>query len=412
MRSFLKYFVGVLCLFSFEQMTYSQYPNNFPLTRQSGEQSECAVGISPLNADHVVVAWNDYRNGAPCDIGWAITLNGGVSWDSGWFADGIDPSCGFDNHGNVFVAYYIKETYGGSIWVEVKPETSTQWAHKLVHWGASVDKPMMAIDNSGGQYDGRVYITWHSEHSDATEDSVLFSFASSAANSFVSPILLDSIPGVALRSIKLSMPVVDADGRLYISWSRMKYYQSFPADYDSSAVVIVSSTNGGSSFSQLDTVTRYTHLDTRTYFGAEQYNSLRMISIPMLAAARDGRVYLALWTSTSYTDGTRRIKWFRSTDAGSSWTSADTIARMGGGLQFHPAVTTSDDGDVIVTYMHSPSSYPGSYDSTACFLIRSMDNGLTFSEPIQLSDRYSRPYYSSDNNYHFEYIGVAAAQGK
>ena len=94
MKNGLKYLTGVLC-FILVQDSHSQYPNNFPLTLHSSDQVECAVAINPMNTDHVIVAWNDYRNGSVSDMGWAMTLNGGVSWDSGWFDDGVDPSCGF-----------------------------------------------------------------------------------------------------------------------------------------------------------------------------------------------------------------------------------------------------------------------------------------------------------------------------
>jgi hypothetical protein len=83
----------------------SQYPNEYRLTPNSGEQVECAVAISPVDSRHVMVTWNDYREGGRSDLGWKISLNNGVSWlDSGMFDDGIDPSCAFDKYGHVAVA--------------------------------------------------------------------------------------------------------------------------------------------------------------------------------------------------------------------------------------------------------------------------------------------------------------------
>ena len=406
MKNSFVYLLAVLGYILLGQKTFSQYPNNLPLTLDSSDQVECAVGINPINTKHIVVAWNDYRNGPVSDMGWAITLDGGASWDSGWFDDGIDPSCGFDKNGNVFVAYYKKEEVGGSIKVAVRAETGGLWDHKPVYAG-TVDKPVMTIDNSGGPFDGRVYITWHSTHAGATEDSILFSYATSASSNFVSPILLDSMPDWAYHSIGWSTPSVGMNSKLYITWSRMKGHSFLSEYFDSSAVMIVTSTNGGSTFSQASLVTRYTQEDVTAYWGGN--SGVRVISMPTLASDREGRVFIALWNRMSFGDGTKRIKWFRSTDEGESWSSPEIIANMGGGVQFFPAVAASEDGEVYLTYMHSPASFPGVSDTASCFLIRSVDHGVTFSDPVRISDRYSNPTTSDE---HHEYHWVAVSQGK
>ena len=409
MKTRLIYFVGILGVILLTDTSFAQLPDNFPLTLNTSEQVECAVGINPQNIDEVVVAWNDYRNGSTSDMGWAITMDAGASWDSSFFDDGIDPSCGFDKYGNIFVSYYKKEVWGGSIKVAVTSNIGQDWVHKTVYSGV-VDKPLMAIDNSGGQFDGRIYVAWQVIHysGDYRTDSILFSYAEAADSEFVSPVIIETLPdNTIFHNIGWPMPSVGYNSKLYLTWARIIANGVISHDYDSSLVMLVTSTDGGDNFTDPDTVTEYTSEVSTMYFGGG--TRVQAISMPIIAADIDGGVFVLIWNRVDYGNGNKRIKWFRSTDEGESWDSLGIIGDMGGGIQFFPTLTTSEDCATYVTYMHSPATTPGASDTAACFLIRSLDRGETFSKPIQVSDRYSKPNNSSQ---HHEYNWVAASKGR
>jgi hypothetical protein len=81
---------------------------NVNISRQTGYQAEEAVAIDPTNPNRMFAWSNDLnsRNSA------AFTTDGGASWTSrftgsdGWPALGGDPTCSFDNFGNLFGASF------------------------------------------------------------------------------------------------------------------------------------------------------------------------------------------------------------------------------------------------------------------------------------------------------------------
>src|SRR2546430_2548038 len=82
--------------------------SNVDINRQTGYQAEEAVAIDPTNPSRMFAWSNDLgaRNSA------AFSTNGGTSWTSrftgsdGWPALGGDPTCSFDNFGNLFGASF------------------------------------------------------------------------------------------------------------------------------------------------------------------------------------------------------------------------------------------------------------------------------------------------------------------
>jgi hypothetical protein len=84
---------------------------NVNVNRQSGYQAEEAIAIDPTNPNRLFAWANDVRAGT-ADNAAGYTTNGGATWTSrftgsdGWPSLGGDPTCSFDNFGNLFAASF------------------------------------------------------------------------------------------------------------------------------------------------------------------------------------------------------------------------------------------------------------------------------------------------------------------
>ncbi len=114
---------------------------NVNINRQSGYQAEEAIAIDPTNPNRMFAWSNDLnsRNSA------AYTVNGGLSWTSrftgsdGWPALGGDPTCTFDNFGNLFGASF-NSTFG-SILVRGSVNAGQTFPSSLATWISLRSRP-------------------------------------------------------------------------------------------------------------------------------------------------------------------------------------------------------------------------------------------------------------------------------
>ncbi len=140
------------------------------------DQHETSIAVSPINPKYVIATWNDFRSNIKSEPGYAISSDGGHTWFKKSIMEnisdnltyGFDPSCGFDRYGNTFYCYntYWNDPQNnypkGPVYISKSANYGTSWQHILVseNYMYNQDKPYMAVDNTGGDYDGRVYVVW------------------------------------------------------------------------------------------------------------------------------------------------------------------------------------------------------------------------------------------------------------
>lgn len=103
------------------------------------------------------------------------------------------------------------------------------------------DKDFIAVDNSGGKFDGNVYVTWTSFVSPSGQfpSSIFFSRSTDGGLSFSSSIQL-SVPGACLGP----EPGVGPNGEVYVVYSSgIGFSPTFPSN-----ILVVKSTDGGVTF--------------------------------------------------------------------------------------------------------------------------------------------------------------------
>ena len=161
-------FIFLFCLFlnSFGQDQNISEGNIF--------DGEPYIAVNPENSQHLVVAWMGYFPYTKVYIKTKVSFDGGQSWSSLNYIPhtnasygSADPSLAFDNSGNIFLSFidYNKNTQEGAVFVTKSTDGGLTWGAPTEVINANsdiqkpIDRPWISIDNSGGTYDGTIYVT-------------------------------------------------------------------------------------------------------------------------------------------------------------------------------------------------------------------------------------------------------------
>lgn len=154
-------------------------------------QNETSIFIDPNDPRHIVTGYNDYRAGWPIGGGFSTSFDGGKTWQDGLLTfpalitvEGIieppvgtgDPAVVIDNHGMAYqssigfsatwcengIFSYKSEDGGVSWWrpVIASGQGIVDYWPYAYDCSVGLDKEYMAIDNTGGRHDGRLYVTY------------------------------------------------------------------------------------------------------------------------------------------------------------------------------------------------------------------------------------------------------------
>ncbi len=260
-------------------------------------QNEPSIAIDPNNHHHLVVGYNDFRQDVPHGGGFSTSFNGGLTWHDGmipfpllYTVEGIvepplatgDPAIAIASDGTVYYStiglsqswcengiFVSRSDNGGITWwtpVVVPGRQGPRVQGVVVYHPFATDcsifhdKEYMAVDNSGGQHDGRVYVTWtryaFDELSDYLESPIYLAYSDDKAVTwtvigeingksedlceFQTDTSLDGDPVPACDENQFSYPVVGADGTLYVHFlnAQNESKWSAPGDFDDQILVV------------------------------------------------------------------------------------------------------------------------------------------------------------------------------
>lgn len=392
--------------------SYAQF-TNVAIDTNTYDQSEPTIAVSPQNSNYVLAAWNDCRNingNGNSKPGYAFSTGAGQTWSAAIvtppnYQNGSDPSVAFDRYGNAFYCYAAFQGSPqplGNVYVSRTTNLGIVWNHKRVSVLNNYDdKPFISVDNTGDPTkDGRIYVSW-SEFT-GQSSAIKFSFSTDHGASFSTPVTLIfspynpgtyyyTIPGDyeignyldATPGVTGSMPVVAPNGDLYVIWMHI-----ITPGYNESYFEIRKSTDGGVTFGNIITLPNFTF--QRRLLGQADIFNLPCLAIDPITS----NLYVTYMDQVSEDNDDMRVKFIRSTDGGTLWSTPMTIGDFGVGWQFFPWGAVDENSNISVFFMHS--SDLSLIDS---YITESYDNGVSFLPPVRVSTQSSDP--SQGHNYHY-----------
>jgi hypothetical protein len=249
--------------------------------------NEPTVAIDPTNPDLVFAAWNDY-----CDTdlggGWmglAFSGDSGETWTpskipgypSDTSAEGIasplhgrqaeagDPLLAFDRAGRLFaggIAFNRVNPQNGDVWVASYAATPHPSGYPKDYLrtvvvgtgtpalnGRFQDKPSMEVDRTGGEFDGNVYICWSRFVGFGGRTKIQFARSTDSGRTFSNPIDLSF--GKDVQGCDIA---IESDGDVYVTWGT----RDTPSEIDAQGLAIARSTDGGDHFQPAHQIAEFT----------------------------------------------------------------------------------------------------------------------------------------------------------
>jgi hypothetical protein len=339
-------------------------------------QSETAVaGFGNL----VVVTYNDSGQFqlVPSGMGYSRSNDGGITFtDLGAvppFAipatqvNNGDPAMVVDRAGNFYAAHLTsvatsvrptgftnvigihKSTDGGQTWgPTVFPEIPG------VKSGSTQDKDFIAVDTSGGTYDGNVYVSWTSfggttPIGDSPNPPIFFSRSTDGGATFSVPIKISPFA----HTNQGSEPAVGPNGEVYVAWFRISGPSPGPGLPPlGPAIMVAKSTDGGETFGPAVEVVGVVPIG----FGNLPVNgrlngNFRVNSFPRIDVnPLNGEVYIVYNANPDGPDGSD-IFFTRSSDGGTTWSTPSRINQdRGTNDQFFPDIAVNAQGVIEVVW--------------------------------------------------------------
>ena len=385
------------------------YGSNVDASHECGSQSETFIATN--SSGSVVIAGSNEIQRLPMRA--IASTDGGRTFTgtdlplpppitNGGFDFGSDPTIAFDSRGNVYYGYIVvffsaggaingtemavaRSSNSGKTW------SSTYFAPQTGS-GQFDDKPMITVDTSAA-HRNRVYLAWDhatgNSSSDQNGNDVVLSSSDDGGLSFSSPVAVSGDFIGRTGGIGAD-PYVTATGVLHVAWQ----------DYAHGAIVDVSSSDGGATFSGRHTVAKVNAFDfavaAQASRGALVYPSCASYTFTLLCGYTNGSsastsVYVAV-----------------STDGGVTWSSTPVPA---GGDQFNQWLAVDQStGALDVSYYDT-----GTHGATATryTLARGKVGGRLTAAPVATApsdESCCSPSVDAGNQYG-DYEGLAAGNG-
>lgn len=351
--------------------------------------NEEQVIINPTDPDNIVATWRDFRLGYR-QVGIGYSTDAGSSWTD--YLIGIDvapypwesdPGITVDRFGNFYVVTLCFENGGTSAFCVYKSTNGgLSWSEPSIAVASDFDfedKELMVCDQTGGTYDGNLYIAWTRFPVSGNSRIHFIRSTDQGANWSGALPISDNI-----NSTQWPVPVVGANGEVYVGWGQFA---------GNGQVLLRKSTNGGVSFGAIDTI--YTPLSPVSTFvnGAILVFTYPALATDISNSPYSGNLYMAIMDKSTPT-GDQDIFFSTSTDQGNTWSTRKRINDdpLGNGCdQFHPWAVVNQDGVISVVFYdrrNDPSNLL--FD---VYLTQSYDGGQTFTPNKRISTVSSYPLF-------------------
>ncbi|MFH2036719.1 MAG: dockerin type I domain-containing protein [Candidatus Zixiibacteriota bacterium] len=410
--------LGFFVLFIGQISAEVEIPLNYQITLPTGQiQNEQQIKICPTDSNIVMAVWRDFRYGYR-QIGIGRSTDGGNTWTDSLlsiknFQWQTDPCLDVDSDGNFYIGVLDMQptNNANTLSVIISKDKGLSWSYPRsipYQYIAFEDKEFIAIDRTGGPYNGNLYIAWTRFYSSNDEkvidsSSQWFSRLQPDSLSFDTPYKIVPMPdfgycGITNKEVgEMCQPLVGTDGSVYVF--------SYVFEMDSATctrkgyLAMVKSTDGGETMSGPIKVIQ---------FNSDSWSIMidGAISIPVEPIGvvdesdgpNRGNIYLTF--SNMDTENTEfqdiNVEFMKSTDGGETWSKPFFINddRTGPGTeydQFMQWITCNQEGILTVIFYDQrlDTLEHASYDVFASY---SYDGGETFTKNHRITSESSNPY--------------------
>jgi len=373
-------------------------------TLDSGDARTQSNPTAIADAGDVLAAWSD-----PSGVAWAQSHDDGVSFepqntllDSGGGIITGHPVLGEDSNGDVFMAHMWTVDNGGVMEPRIGVATSDDFGDSFsdpVNVTPNLDPlvdgiqddPWLAVDATGSANDGNIYVSW-TDLLIAGGTEIRANVSTDGGMTFGTPISV----GFNGEGSQLG---VDNAGSAYLVW------QDNGQVFSGTSLLISRSDDGGKTWGvggvDQNRVTPVTRAGTdqvcngqvvRALFGDIALNHHPHIAVDNSGLANDGRLYV-VWNDGRRGDAD--IFLVRSDDQGLTWSQPVRVNQdpSGNGAdQFFPAISVDNDGDVHVMF-YDRRDDPANL-AIHVYEASSDDGGGTWTETRLTQTSFLPPYLS------------------
>jgi hypothetical protein len=369
-------------------------------------QNEAAIAFDPENPFHLVVGAQDYDG--VVHVGVWHSFDGGKSW-AGDRLENLNPELTQNflqahpavaaGRGGVF--YVSFNDYGSEqgpvnrLVVGRSDDGGVTWPGVCViaengGW-AFEDKPYLAVDDSGGPFDGNVYVAWTHTPESPHVGRIWLARSTDRGATFGAPVPLSTGQG----SNTGALPRIGPNGEVYVIWT------------NGSRLEGTVSTDGGATFVPDRTVTTaaWPLMLPGASFFVSPFGSL---AVDRSDGPDRGTLYV-VWADDIGVGHGPDVLLRRSTDGGATWDLPVRVSDdTNGAYQVYPSVAVGPDGAVNVVFVDQRDTPQSPLYHT--YLARSTDGGRTFQRNIRLTSEASDSTLDGfSGTFIGDYIGIAAS---
>ena len=278
----------------------------------------------------------------------------------------------FDNHGVLYYAGLVFNITSGGVGNTVLfvaryvDDGAVYDGAALITGPLFADKEWIAVDNTGGTFDGNVYVAFDANLTVTSPFATVLTRSTDGGRTFSAPFYVPTdetgeLPGIT----------VDSKGDVYVCSDAFDPVTGVPLNY----VQVAKITNGGTNIVQ-----NIRAVNPAFFEQAIPGGQFRAFTIPQIASDKTN-IYL-VWDDMR--EGNVSVFITGSTDGGSVWSPPLRVNDTPHGQHFFPTIAARA-GVVGVAWYDSRSNVGSSITSLDVFYTESQNAGLTFSPNIKVT---------------------------
>lgn len=372
----------IISLVSFAQS------NEHNLSNLISFDGEPSMAINPTNADNIITGWMRLRLDGRMWIATRASFDGGINWGSYIFLPHIDTAfnsadvaIAFNSSGTAFLSFIDADWSDttATVFVAKSDDGGLTWQSPIPVFQSGdtpdkpIDRPWIAIDNSGGDNDGTIYLTAMSLYYDTLYPHHVYLKTSTDNGSTWSDIKQVDNSLYSVGSLKVSWGAisVDGNGTAYIG-----YYSYDTLTSPFIRVYVASTSDFGDSF-QYSVVANVFITATTDYTNGYS----------IAASPSDTGNVIVTWIDNRYGDAD--VVYSRSIDGGANWSyparlNDDTAGN--GVIQDRVWSYFSSNGKYAAAWRDRRNNGIGTLIPSDIYLVYSTDGGGSFSQNYRMND--------------------------